>query len=127
WTLIGSGARRARNNAFIGNDVGLYVNGAAFKGTRVLDFGRAGDAGGNTFSCNSAPGGSTERGADVWFQINAGSTVPVSFAGNQWDNVTVSPSPTLANGSDLYVVGGVAVDSSSAEVSAPTCPNGRMR
>ena len=102
-------------------------SGKAFSGARLLDFGRADDLGGNVFSCNSAPSGSAEIGGDVWFDVDSGSTQPAHFAGNEWDQPSPSPWPSAQNGMDLYVTGGVSVDTSIASLSAPACPSGRTR
>ncbi len=79
--------RQARGNSFVGNDIGISISGNPISAGSspprdAMDFGNAGDAGGNSFSCNS---GALGGGYDVWVHPHGDSSATLSFEGNLWD------------------------------------------
>ncbi|MCU1277436.1 MAG: hypothetical protein JWM53_982 [bacterium] len=118
---------KARNNTFIGNDVGVQAEVNAFvAGTRpAFDWGSAADPGNNTFACNSS-GHAGGTGADFVFSVAAGSTVTIPLRSNKWDHVPPMTSATAANGLDLLNIGAVPVDTTGAALAGITCPTGHI-
>lgn len=90
--------RLARDNEFIGNDVGIELRGRG-PATGTLDFGRPGDPGRNVFRCNATHDGSAVAGHDVVVRAPLGRGARLQLAGNVWDHAP----PTLgdANGADV--------------------------
>ena len=92
---------KARNNQFLGNNTGVFIDGDALTaGGRTIDFGSADDSGNNIFRCNS--GIENPYGFDVWVQL-AGGSDPLPFAGNQWDHAppTTGNSASSTDGTDV--------------------------
>ncbi len=135
---------RARDNSFIGNDVGAFLtlNSDQAPGMVQVDFGTTSDPGGNGFRCNSAAAGSPGLpGGDVIVQVlQAPAAVPVPLAGNVWDHAP----PTMGSGAsqadapsglDLFVYPQAEIDASvpalfdvsgAISASTPACPSGRV-
>jgi hypothetical protein len=95
--------RKARRNTFYANDVGIRFTSNVVIDNNVgdiLDFGTAGDPGGNVFRCNSSE---SHRGADVEIYLNPRN--PIAFAGNTWDHFppAVDRDTIFVDGTD-YVV-----------------------
>jgi hypothetical protein len=128
FTTKNSQVTKARNNSFVGNDIGIQVDGNAFvAGTRpTFDWGNAADPGNNVFACNSSAhtGG---IGADFFFNLPAGSTVTIPLRGNKWDHVAPMTSATGSNGLDLWNIGAVPVDTTGAVLAGVTCPTGHIQ
>jgi hypothetical protein len=134
WARDTSEVRTARGNRFIGNDYGVWFDGAAFPDVRTVanDFGTADDPGRNVFSCNSAPG-SMSGGYD--FAVTADKanrrTGTLSLFGNQWDALPPVPiaNGTARAGADLYAgtaVLAISGNDSGTQVDTPiVCPDGR--
>jgi hypothetical protein len=117
---------RARRNHFVGNDIGLYFWGTDLVSDAVADFGRADDPGNNVFRCNASPV-PARGGMDVGLGINVADGSSLSFAGNSWDHVPVTPvigGPP--NGADLMITTSRSwsVDVSGANLASETCPGG---
>lgn len=141
----------ARNNAFIGNDIGVIFRSnespLPADPSTLSDFGTASSPGGNSFHCNSTPPGDTAnlRGADVIVDIELMQppNVVLPFVGNVWDQVPPTTVITgsrwgFANGTDVYEYGddagadgapqllGAGIDVSNASTVPYTCPSGRI-
>jgi len=117
--------KRARNNKFIGNDIGVQL-AVSDNSISPSDFGTPADPGNNVFRCNSSP--PVGEGADVLVISNGSSILP--FAGNAWDHnpPTVVTSDPYADGSDMVLNGSPSpqVDTSSASVATADCPINRV-
>jgi predicted Ser/Thr protein kinase len=76
---------RARNNLFSGNVIAVDVTGRQeLPRDSVIDFGRAGDPGGNQFSCNAAKGDPVS--ATIAVQLRVAPQLSLDFVGNRWDH-----------------------------------------
>jgi hypothetical protein len=120
---------RARDNQFLGNNIGVYIDGAlqSSQTSRALDFGTTSDPGNNVFRCNSRIEG--DYGFDLWVD-RAGGADPVSFAGNQWDHAppTLGTSTSAADGTDVVdtsASGLPAIVTTNSAVAAVACPPGK--
>jgi hypothetical protein len=134
--------RRARGNAFFGNDLGLTIHSYYTLFTQSpgleTDFGTAADPGNNTFRCNAAPtSANIGPGSDVFIAAAHDPAVTIPFEGNVWDHAppttVVAPYNTAPPGTDVSLVGssGVAdgplLDTADASTaSTPPCPPGRV-
>lgn len=126
-TLTNPQIIKARGNSFVGNDVGIQVEGSAFVSpTRVaFDWGNTTDAGNNVFACNSS-GHSGGVGGDFSINIATGSTATLLLRGNKWDQTPPNTSATASDGLDLLNIGGATVDTTGAVAAGVTCPAGRI-
>ncbi len=123
---------RARNNRFIGNDVGFDVRGGPARSRPFADFGTAADPGSNVFRCNSAPV-SVSRfvGGDVVIESDADPSVVLPFAGNYWDRSVplLGDASNRRNGTDIAVLSPNSApmfDTSNPQLSPDTCPAGQL-
>jgi hypothetical protein len=116
--------RKARDNQFIGNDIGAYLGVSNLTGPKA-DFGTIGDPGKNLFRCSSSP--SAMGGADVLIAGTGSGTI--SFVGNYWDHnpPTIQASTGYANGSDVALTGDPhpSLEVGGSMVGAVPCPVGR--
>jgi hypothetical protein len=131
FSTSNSQVTKARNNSFIGNDIGVEAQASAFvAGTRPnFDWGTAADAGNNTFACNSS-GHTGGVGGDVVISVATGSTVTLPMRGNKWDHAPPNTSATASNGLDLLNMSGAVpptVDTTGGIVANVTCPAGRIQ
>jgi hypothetical protein len=114
---------RARHNSIVRNDVGIELRGTMLLGASPVDFGRAGDPGGNTFACNRS-----ERASAAGFDIEIAPAVhtdrPLPFAGNRWDHVPPTTGHDRVNGTDIETLGDqpAMVDTGSATANGYACP-----
>jgi len=125
--------RRARNNTFIGNDIGVKFEAFFYPtGFPGSDFGNDGDPGNNVFRCNGVPAGLEGYWADVMFAMyDLTSPVSFPFVGNEWDHavpdpITVdftNPATNTVLG-DVLLMKNVSVDTKKARTSNMTCPRG---
>ncbi len=127
FTTTNSQVTKARNNSFIGNDVGVEADVNPFVATTRpnFDWGTAADPGNNVFACNSSAhtGG---MGSDFFFAVATGSTVTIPLQGNKWDHVPPMTSATAADGLDLLNLNAVPVDVGGAVLAGVTCPTGHI-
>jgi hypothetical protein len=141
----------ARNNTFVGNDVGVdfrsNTDPLPTDPSEQSDFGTAASPGGNVFRCNSAWAGMA--GGDVFMEMTKPEppsvAVPVvSFEGNSWDHappttvLTDASITTVPRGLDVYVYGspsgadgglqpvGGAIDTAAASIATIPCPDGSV-
>ncbi len=116
---------KARDNQFLGNNTGVFIDGDGLgEGGRTIDFGTADDNGNNVFRCNS--GIENPSGFDVWLQL-AGGSDPVPFAGNQWDHAPpTTGSANAADGTDLVNMSTTLAEVVTAPYALATvaCPPG---
>jgi hypothetical protein len=76
---------RARDNRFAINVVAVDIMGRReLPRGSVIDFGRAGDPGGNIFNCNAVTG--DPRATTIAVQVPVAPQVSLDFAGNLWDH-----------------------------------------
>jgi predicted Ser/Thr protein kinase len=76
---------RARNNLFSGNAIAVDVTGKQeLPRDSVIDFGRAGDPGGNQFNCNAVKGDPVA--AAIAVQVRVAPQLSLDFVGNRWDH-----------------------------------------
>ena len=127
FSTSNSQVTHARNNSFIGNDIGIQVEANAFVATTRtnFDWGTAADPGNNVFACNSSAhaGG---MGGDFLFEMAAGSTVTLPMRRNKWDHVPPMQSATLADGLDIHTLNPLTLDVSGAVLANVTCPAGHI-
>jgi hypothetical protein len=122
----------ARGNRFIGNDVGLVVQGGPTLSQSFGDFGTVSDPGNNIFRCNSTPGIVPAKfvGGDVVIESDVVGQVTFPFRGNSWDHdtPTVAGPSNRTNGVDLAILSGLnppTVDTGQAMRSSENCPAGQ--
>jgi hypothetical protein len=120
--------RRARNNRFIGNDIGLkiesYMYPAGFPGS---DFGNENEPGNNVFRCNGGRAGIDGQVGDVVFAMyDLDSPVSFPFVGNEWDHVPVQVQDFTSNPlravADVLVRKNVVVGLANARTAPLSCP-----
>jgi hypothetical protein len=138
----------ARNNSFVGNDVGVYFRSNQSSlptgPSQRTDFGTASSPGGNSFRCNALPAAESGAGADIVVDIeSARQPIVVPFEGNVWDHnpPTTFISQTVsgyANGTDVFEWGddggadgslqplGAAIDVSNGSTVTTLCPSGTV-
>ncbi|HUJ57525.1 MAG TPA: protein kinase [Kofleriaceae bacterium] len=102
----------ARGNTFTANDVAIELRGRAIAvagAAPIVDFGRPGDPGGNTFACNATEHGAAAPGFDLDLAAPSDGTGTLLLAGNTWDHAPPHVARARAvNGSDIAIPPGPA-------------------
>jgi parallel beta-helix repeat protein len=125
---------KARSNSFVGNDIGVNITGNGMLATGAnarteVDFGKSGDLGNNTFSCNSL----VPHGYDLYINLFSSDPTPITLEGSSWDHMPpqTDSSTAAAAGTDIVnaPITGTAATLDFANSKPPqtaTCPNGKM-